>query len=44
MENLRKIKGKEKVCKTGLGSGSRLHMGKVLAPYNARPKMVPLIK
>jgi len=24
--------------------GSRLRVGKVLAPYNARPKVVPLIK
>jgi len=27
-----------------LGSGNRLHVGNVLAPYNVRPKMVPLIK
>jgi len=26
------------------GSGSRLRAGKVLAPYNARPRAAPLIK
>ena len=34
-----------KVCKkTEFGSGNRLRVGKVLAPHNARPKTVPLIK
>jgi len=33
------------VCeKLDFGSGSRLRVGKVLAPYNARPRAVPLIK
>jgi len=30
--------------KADFGSKSRLRMGKVLAPHNVRPKMVPLIK
>jgi len=38
-------KKKSKVCeKPDFGSESRLRVGKVLAPYNARPKMIPLIK
>jgi len=40
-----KIIKKSKVCKKPeFGSGSRLRVGKVLAPHNARPKTVPLIK
>jgi len=35
---------KETVCKTQIGSGSQLHVGKILTPYNAHPKNVPLIK
>jgi len=36
---------KSKVCeKLDFGSGSRLRVGKVLAPHNVRPKTVPLIK
>ena len=36
---------KNKVCeKPDFGSGSRLRVGKVLAPHNVRPKTVPLIK
>ena len=36
---------KSKVCeKPEFGSGSRLRVGKLLTPYNARHKMVPLIK
>jgi len=36
---------KSKVCeKLEFGSGSRLRVGKVLAPHNARPKTIPLIK
>jgi len=30
--------------KSDLESGSRLRVGKVLAPHNARPRSVPLIK
>jgi len=30
--------------KLEFGSGSRLRVGKVLAPHNTRPKTVPLIK
>jgi len=38
-------KQKSKVCqKPEFGSKSRLRVGKVLAPHNARPKTVPLIK
>jgi len=34
-----------KVCeKPDFGSESRLRVGKVLAPYNARPKTILLIK
>jgi len=44
MENCEKTKEKKMVCKTGLGSGSRLRVGKVLTLYNARPKRVPLIE
>jgi len=41
MENHKKTK----VCeKLEFGSGSRLRVGKVLAPHNVRPKTVPLIK
>jgi len=33
------------VCgKPNFGSGSRLRVGKVLAPYSVRPRAVPLIK
>ena len=33
------------VCeKLDFGSGSRLRVGKVLAPYRVRPRAVPLIK
>jgi len=32
------------VCEIGLGSGSQLHVGKVLVSYNASLKTVPLIK
>jgi len=36
---------KSMLCeKPEFGSGSRLHVGKVLAPHNIRPKTVPLIK
>jgi len=36
---------KSKVCeKPDFGSGSRLRMGKVLAPHNIHPKTIPLIK
>ena len=36
---------KSKVCKKPeFGFGNRLRVGKVLAPHNARPKTVPLIK
>ena len=42
MENHKK---KSNVCeKTDFGSGNRLRVRKVLAPHNARPKTVPLIK
>ena len=36
----------KQVCekKPNFGSGSRLRVGKVLAPYRARPRAVPLIK
>ena len=30
--------------KLNLGFGSRLHVGKVLPPYNAHPEIVPLVK
>jgi len=39
MKKYGKTKEKEMICKTGLGSMSRLHVGKVLAPYNVHPKM-----
>jgi len=37
-------KDKTSCKKTDFGSGSRLRVGKVLAPYNAHPSAVPLIK
>jgi len=41
----KKPKKKSKVCeKSDFGSRSRLRVGKVLAPHNARPKRLPLIK
>jgi len=45
MENYRKKPKKRRwSAKIGLESGSRLRVGKVLAPYNVRPKTVPLIE
>jgi len=41
MENL---KIKQVYEKPDFGSGSWLRVGKVLAPYRARPRAVPLIK
>jgi len=41
---MEKSKKKKMVYETGLRSGSRLRVGKVLAPYNAHPVMVPLIE
>jgi len=38
------IKTKQVCEKPDFGSGSRLRVGKVLAPYRARPRAVPLIK
>jgi len=35
---------KASLRKPNFESGSRLHVGKVLASHNARPKTVPLIK
>ena len=32
------------VSKIELGSEGQLRVGKVLAPYNVRPKTIPLIK
>jgi len=37
-------KNKTSLRKTDFGSESRLRVGKVLAPYSARPRAVPLIK
>jgi len=37
-------KNQKSDLRTKLKSGSRLRVGKVLAPYNARPKTVPLIE
>jgi len=37
-------KNQIKSAKTKFRIRSRLRVGKVLAPYNARPKVVPLIK
>ena len=37
-------KDKARSTKPDSGFGSRLRVGKVLAPYNACPKAVPLIK
>jgi len=44
MENYGKTMEKKMVYKTILGSGSRLHVGKVLVSYNAHPKTIPLIE
>jgi len=44
MKNYEKTKEKKMVCKTELGSRSRLRVGNELTPYNARPKTVPLIE
>jgi len=44
MKYYEKIKEKETIYETKLGSESRLHVGKVLAPYNVRPNTVPLVK
>jgi len=44
MKNYRKIKKKKMLYITKLGFGSWLCVGKVLTPYNARSKMVSLIK
>jgi len=38
------IKIRQVSGKPDFGSGSRLRVGKVLAPYSARPRAVPLIK
>jgi len=38
------IKVKQVCEKPDFGSGSRLRVGKVLTPYRARPRAVPLIK
>jgi len=38
------IKIKQVCKKPDFRSGSRLRVGKVLAPYSARPRAVPLIK
>ena len=38
------MKDKEMVFETNLGFDSWLHVKKVLAPYNACPKTIPLIK
>jgi len=44
-EKLWKTMKIKQVCeKTDFRSGSRLRVGKVLAPYSARPKAAPLIK
>jgi len=37
-------KNQKSDLRTKLKSGSRLRVGKVLAPYNARPRTVPLIE
>jgi len=44
MENHRKTKKTKNSLRTRYGFGSRLRVGKVLAPQNACPKTVPLIK
>ena len=46
MENHRKTKKNKNKnsLRTRYGFGSRLRVGKVLAPHNARPKTVTLIK
>jgi len=44
MENYRKTKDKEMVCEIKIKGSKVLRVGKVLAPYNARPKMIHLIK
>jgi len=38
------IKIKTRSIKTDFAPGSRLHLGKVLSPYNTHPKIIPLIK
>jgi len=43
-ENYRKTKNKKKAYEPNLRFGSRLRVGKVSAPHNARPKTIPLIK
>jgi len=45
LENYGKTIKIKQVCeKSYFGFGSRLRVGKVLAPYRARPRAVPLIK
>jgi len=44
MENYGKTKDKKMVCEIKIKVESRLRVGKVLAPYNARSKMTHLIK
>jgi len=44
IKNYGNFKEKKKICKSGLGFESRLHVRKVLVPYNVRrPKTVPLM-
>jgi len=44
MEKYGETKDKAMICEIRFGFESQFRVGKVLAPYNARPKMVPLIK
>jgi len=44
MKNYGKTTNKKIVYKPNIRFGSRLRVGNVLVPYNAYPKMVPLIK
>jgi len=45
MVNYEETKKKRKIVyEPNLGFESRLRVGKVLAPDNTRPKMIPLIK
>jgi len=43
-KTMEKPKIRQQYMKLNLGSVSRLHVEKVSAPHNARPKTVPLIK
>jgi len=44
MENYKKNQKNKNAYKLDSRFGSPLRVGKVLAPHNARPKTVPLIK